>query len=121
MEKENTNDIFQRAVTENLMDVIFEKPIETHSTPEEQLLKHQRSFGIKVQSVVLPKEHELFTLKREGQVMNWMQNKIHNVHTAYHKINSKYDSFEDRTHWSNNKIQNQRFLDTKNMYKCKEN
>ena len=121
MEKENTNEIFQRAVTENLMDVIFEKPIETHSTPEEQLLKHQRSFGIKVQSVSLPKQHELFTLKKEGQVINWMQNKIHNIHSAYYKIHNKFDVEDDRIHWSKNKIQNQRFLETKNMYKDKEN
>lgn len=120
MKKENTNEIFQRAVTENLMNVIFEKPIQTHSTQEEQLLKHQRSFGIKVQSVSLPKEHELFTLKTESQVLNWMENKIQNVHTAYHKIHSKFDVEDERVHWSNNKMENQRFLETKNMYKCRE-
>ena len=120
MKKENTNEIFQREVTEHLMNVIFEKPVYTANTPEEQLLKHKRSFGLKVQSVALPKEHELFTLKSENKVINWMQNKIYNIHTAFYKINSKYDNFEDKKHWRNNKIQNQRFLETKNMYKDKE-
>jgi hypothetical protein len=119
MKKENTNEKFTRAINDNLMNIIFEKPIDTANTPEEQLLKHKRSFGLKVQSVALPKEHELFTLKTEGQVMNWMENKIHNVHTAYHKIHNKFDVENEMVHWSNNKMQNERFLETKNLYKCR--
>ena len=120
MKKEDKNEIFQREVAEHLMNVIFEKPVYTANTPEEQLLKHKRSFGLKVQSVALPKEHELFTLKKESQVLNWMENKIQNVHTAYHKIHNKFDVEDYRIHWSNNKMQNQRFLETKNLYKCRE-
>jgi hypothetical protein len=115
---ENKN--YERAINDNLMNIVFEKSTNTHSTPEEQLLKHQRSFGVKVQSVVLPKEHELFTLKTEGQVMNWLKNKVHNVHTAYYSKNSKYDGENERLHWSNNKMLNQRFLETKNLYKNRE-
>jgi hypothetical protein len=60
------NEKFTRAINDNLMNILFEKSPENHLTPEEQLLKHQRSFGLKVQSVALPREHELFTLKKEG-------------------------------------------------------
>ena len=86
-------------------------------TPEAELLNHQSSLGIRVQSVALPKEHQLFTLKTEPQVMNWLQNKIHNVNTAFHKINSKYTGDTDRVNWNNNKMQNERFLATKNLFK----
>ena len=111
------NEKYIRAINDNLMDIIFEKSHENHLTPEEQLLKHQRSFGLKVQSVALPREHELFTLKTESQVLNWMQNKIHNVHTAYCKIHNKFDIISERVHWRNNKMQNERYLETKNLYK----
>jgi len=114
------NEKYIRAINDNLMDIIFEKSPENHLTPEEQLLKHQRSFGLKVQSVALPREHELFTLKKESQVLNWMQNKIHNVHTAYHKIHNKFDVIDERVHWRNNKMQNERFLEIKKLYKCRE-
>jgi hypothetical protein len=86
-------------------------------TPEEELINHQRCLGIQVQSVALPKEHQLFTLKTEQQVMNWLQNKVHNVNTAFHKINSKYTGDTERVNWNNNKMQNQRFLETKNLFK----
>ena len=49
--------------------------------------------------------------------MNWLQNKIHNVNTAFHKINSKYTGDTDRVNWNNNKMQNERFLATKNLFK----
>jgi hypothetical protein len=114
MEKEK----FTRAINDNLMDIVFEKSVETPTTPEEQLLKHQRSFGLKVQSVALPIEHELFTLKTEGQVMYWMKNKLHNIHTAYNKIHNKYDEDCERVHWSKNKVLNNRFLESKRLYGC---
>ena len=114
------NEKFTRAINDNLMNILFEKSPENHLTPEEQLLKHQRSFGLKVQSVALPREHELFTLKKESQILNWMQNKIHNVHTAYHKIHNKFDVINERVHWRNNKMQNERFLEIKKLYKCRE-
>jgi hypothetical protein len=114
------------------MDIIFEKredldknfstpsqefKSEIQFTPEEKLIKQQSNFGIRVQSVALPNKHQLFALKTEPQVMNWLQNKIHNVNTAFHKINSKYTGDTDRVNWNNNKTQNKRFLETKNLYK----
>jgi hypothetical protein len=89
-------------------------------TPEAELLNHQSSLGIRVQSVALPSERQLYSLKTEPQVMNWLQNKVHNINTAFHKINSKYTGDTERTNWNNNKMQNQRFLETKNLYKDRE-
>ena len=117
MKKETVQQIFKRKVNDNLIDVIFVKPTENTITPEEKLIKQQSNFGIRVQSVALPNKHQLFALKTEPQVMNWLQNKIQNVNTAFHKINSKYDGDTDRINWNNNKTQNQRFLETKNLYK----
>jgi hypothetical protein len=113
MEKQN----YTRAINDNLMDIVFEKPVETEKTPEQQLLLHQNNLGIKVQSVALPRKHELFTIKTEAQVMNWLENKVHNVNTAFYKINSKYTGDTERVNWNNNKMQNQRFLETKNLFK----
>ena len=93
------------------------KTPEDKITPEEQLLKVMDGHRIKVQSVALPIEHQLFTLKTEPQVINWLQNKIQNVNTAFYKINSKYTGDTERVNWNNNKMQNQRFLETKNLYK----
>ena len=120
MEKETSQQIFKRKVSDKLMDIIFVKSTENPFTPEEELIKHKSGFGIRVQSVALPIEHQLFTLKTEPQVMNWLQNKIQNVNTAFHKINSKYDGDTERVNWNNNKMQNKRFLETKNLYKDKE-
>jgi hypothetical protein len=114
------NNIFERQLTERLINTTFEKRLDNENTPEEQLLKYQKKISIRVQSVALPKEHELFSLKTEGQVMNWMENKINNVHTAYHRIESKFDAEYEKVHWSNNKMQNERFLQTKKLYNCIE-
>ena len=121
MKKENTNEIFQRKVTENLMNVIFEKRVDTTTTPEENLLEIMNvGHRIKVQSVALPIKHQLFTLKTEEQVLDWLQNKIHSQYSAFYQINKKYKEDAETVNWNNNKMQNQRFLETKNLYKDKE-
>jgi hypothetical protein len=86
-------------------------------TPEEKLINHQIGLGIRVQSVGLPKGYKIFKLKSEAEVMDWLENKVHNVNTAFHKINSKYTGDTERVNWNNNKMQNQRFLETKNLFK----
>jgi hypothetical protein len=98
----------------------FIKLTENQFTPETEILNHKSRLGIKVQSVVLPSERELYIIKREAQFMDWLQNKVHNVNFAYHKINSKYTGDTERINWNNNKMQNQRFVQTKNLYKDKE-
>jgi hypothetical protein len=86
-------------------------------TPEAELLNHQSSLGINVQSVALPTGFKVFGIKTEAKEIDWLQNKIHNVNTAFHKINSKYSGDTERINWNNNKMQNQRFLETKNLFK----
>jgi hypothetical protein len=86
-------------------------------TPEEKLLKEQAILGIEVQSVSIPKGYKIFKLKSEAQLIDWLENKVHNVNTAFHKINSKYNGDTERTNWNYNKSQNKRFLETKNLYK----
>lgn len=84
-------------------------------TPEEQSLKFQHSLEIKVKSVVLPEKHHPLILKTEAQVLHWLQNKIHNQHTAYYQLNNKYSQNNEQVSWDKNKNQNQRFLQTKQM------
>jgi hypothetical protein len=117
MKKETVQQIFSRKVNDNLIDVIFVKPTENTITPEEEMLKVMDSHRIKVQSVVLPTKHQLYSLKTEEQVLNWLQNKIHNINSAFHQINTKYTEDVERVNWNNNKMQNQRFLEIKNLYK----
>jgi hypothetical protein len=69
-----------------------------------------------VQSVAIPKGYKIFKLKSEAQVMDWLENKVHNVNTAFHKINSKYTGDTERVNWNNNKSQNKRFLETKKLF-----
>ena len=80
--------------------------------PEEQLLKFQHSIGIKVQSVVLPTKDQFYAIKTEEQVMDWLQNKIHNQHSAYFQYSNKYSQNDEEKSWDKNKMQNQRFLET---------
>ena len=117
MKKETVQQIFSRKVNDNLIDVIFVKPTENTITPEEEMLKVMDSHRIKVQSVVLPTKHQLYSLKTEEQVLNWLQNKIHNINSAFYQINTKYTEDVERVNWNNNKMQNQRFLEIKNLYK----
>ena len=106
MKKETLQQIFKRTVSDNLTDVVFVKPEEaeklfnrpikpfkspTPVSPEQQLLSVKDSFGIKVQSVALPKEHQLFSIKSEVEVLNWLQNKIKSVHTANYILRLKYE------------------------------
>ena len=98
----------------------FIKLTKNQFTPEVEIINHKSRLGIKIQSVALPSERQLYVIKRESQVMDWLQNKIHNVNTAFYKINSKYTGDTERVNWNNNKMQNQRFKETKNLYKDKE-
>ena len=64
-------------------------------TPEEQLLKFQHNIGIKVQSVALPVKNQLHFIKTEEQIINWLQNKVQNVHTVFYQYNNKYQDCEN--------------------------
>ena len=114
------------------MDIIFEKREDDKSIVAEhfkslktknpvskktELLNNKSELSIKVQSVALPTKNYSIAPKTEAQVMDWLENKVHNVNTAFHKINSKYIGDTERTNWNNNKSQNKRFLETKNLFK----
>ena len=105
MKKETLPQIFKRSLTKDAMDMIFITPEQmlnftsqaiqefkaSTSSPEKQMMSVKNSFGIKVQSVVLPNKHQLFALKSEEQVLDWLQNKIHSIHSANYKERLKYD------------------------------
>jgi len=131
MKKETLKQIFKRSLTKEAMDLVFVKPEFVEKmcsqpiqpfkrlvplTPEEQLIAVKHSFNIRVQSVALPKDHELFTLKTESKLIEWMQKKVQNIYTAHYLNHTKYDNADENLHWSNNRVQNQRFLETKKMY-----
>ena len=59
----------------------FIKITQNPLTPEVEIINHKNRLGIKIQSVALPSERQLYVIKRESQVMDWLQNKIHNVNT----------------------------------------
>ena len=123
MKQEMTNQIIKKSINKKLMDIIFEKvedivfeKVEEYKpvsyTDEEQMLLHSdKLLKLKVQSVALPKGF-VFLYKTEEEVLSWMTNKIHNVHNAFYKINSKYREDECQISWNNNKMQNQRYLET---------
>jgi hypothetical protein len=114
------------------MDIIFEKKEDVKSivaqhfqslktrtlvSQESELLNNQSSLGIQVQSVALPTKNYSIAPKTEAQVIKWLENKVHNVNTAFYKINSKYTGDNERVNWNNNKMQNKRFLEIKNLFK----
>jgi hypothetical protein len=82
--------------------------------PEEQLLKFKHSIGIKVKSVSLPVKDQFYHIKTEEQILDWLQNKIHNQHSAYFQFGKKYSENDKEKNWDKNKMQNQRFLETTN-------
>ena len=114
MKKETLQQIFKRTISDNLMNVIFEKKEvqkPTSYTNEEQILLLYNSFNIKVQSVALPKGF-LYLDKTEEQFLDWMGNTIHSQHTAYYQMTKKYDADAEHLGWNNNKNQNKRYLET---------
>ncbi len=112
MKNETLQQLFQRTVGENLLNVIFVKPEENTLYSEDALLNIMTQNGIKVQSVALPDNLQFFYLKSESQILDWMQNKIHSQHTAFYKIKTKYKDDNEQVSWCNNKIQNQRYLES---------
>jgi hypothetical protein len=81
-------------------------------TPEKYLLKFQHSLEIRVQSVVLPYNHNPYVLKTEAQVLDWLRNNIHSQHSAFYQLNKKHSLNAEQVNWNNNKMQNQRYLET---------
>ena len=82
-------------LSEDIGNIVFEKKEEVIAlteklTLEEQLVyRHNKVFKIKVQSVALPNNYK-HKPKTEAQVMDWLRNRIHNVHSFSYSISLKY-------------------------------
>jgi hypothetical protein len=79
-----------------------------------RLIRYKNTMGVKVQSVVLPVTSNIYFMKTEEQVLDWLQNKIHSQHSAYYQFKNKYNQNSEQINWNKNKIQNERFLETSN-------
>lgn len=116
MKKENTKEISLQKTDLNRFDVIFEKveptPTIDNMSQMQKIFKMNEDAGIKVQSVCFPSNHDFFVEKKESEVLDWFQNTIHSQYSAFSKINSKYKEDSCQISWSNNKIQNKRYLET---------
>lgn len=116
MKKETTNEIINKKINANLMDVIFERvepmPIIGKIAQREMIIKMNKDAGIIVQSVCFPSNHDFFVKKKESEILNWLQNTIHSEHSALSQINKKYTDDADLVKWNNNPMQNKRYLET---------
>jgi hypothetical protein len=106
------------AINKRLMDIIFERVDKDSSQKEDcsTLIQMRKSEGVKVQSV--------FTLNSnrktdEQKILNWLKNKIQNVHVASYENFLAYKEENQRQEWFNIPIQNERFLETKKLYEDK--
>jgi hypothetical protein len=91
----NSNKIPTINLSEHIGNIVFEKkddviPVSEELTLEEQLVyRHNKVFKIKVQSVALPNNYK-HKPKTEAQVMDWLRNRIHSIHSFYYSISLKY-------------------------------
>lgn len=102
----------KNTLTQHILNVIFNNPKDllNNQLLQNKMIERKKDLGIRVQSVALPIDYDAYNLKTKEEVLNWLQYKIQNVHTAFHKIN------ENDIHWSNNNMLNHRYLQTKKMY-----
>lgn len=98
--------IFKRSLTKEAMNLIFVKS----ETPKSDFVV-ENGFGIKVKSLALP-SNNLGVEKTEAEVLDWLQNKIHSQYSAYYQMQFKYKEDTEQVSWNNNKVQNQRYLET---------
>jgi hypothetical protein len=81
-------------------------------TNKERLIQIKKNNRINVQSVCFPITINPFVKGKESEILNWSQNKIHSQYSAFSQINRKYKDDADPISWNNNKMQNQRYLET---------
>jgi hypothetical protein len=81
--QEYFNDIFFDKKNDSDIDVVY-------NLEEQLVLFSNNVLGVKVQSVALPNN---FTNepKTEAQVLDWLRNKIHNLHSLAYVLTMKYD------------------------------
>jgi hypothetical protein len=116
MENKNSNGISLPETELTKFDVIFERveptPIADTMTHKDKILKMNKDAGIRVQSVCFPKDHNFFVEKKETEILDWLQNKIHSIYSVSFQINKKYTDDAELVKWNNNRIQNKRYLET---------
>jgi|LakMenE18May11ns_1017448.scaffolds.fasta_scaffold9959083_8 hypothetical protein len=113
---ENTNGINLPETELTRFDVIFEPveptPINETMSQRDKIIKINKDAGIRVQSVSFPSNHNFFVEKKETEILDWLQNKIHSQYSALYQINKKYTDDDEQVQWNNNNMQNQRYLET---------
>jgi len=106
------------AINKRLMDIIFER-VENDLPKKEDcstLIKMRNSEGIKVQSVFISNPDRKTD---EETILNWLKNKIHNVHVPSYENYLIYKEENETNNWVNIPSQNGRFLETKKLYEDK--
>lgn len=107
------------AINERLMDIVFER-VQKHPKKTESvsgLMQMRNSEGIKVQSVFISNQNRKTD---EETILNWLKNKIYNVHLAsYEKWLSYKEDENQKQDWVNCPIQGKRYKETKKMYELK--
>jgi len=58
-------------------------------------------------------------IRNEDKFLDWLKNKVQNVHYASYEKFLAYKEENQRQYWMNIPIQNERFLETKKLYKDK--
>jgi hypothetical protein len=58
-------------------------------------------------------------IRNEDKFLDWLKNKVQNVHYASYEKFLSYNEENQRQNWINIPIQNERFLETKKLYKNK--
>lgn len=106
------------AINKRLMDIIFER-VENDLPQKEDcstLIQMRNLEGIKVQSVFISNPDRKTD---EETILNWLKNKIHNVHVASYENYLLYKEENETNNWVNIPSQNGRFLETKKLYEDK--
>ena len=58
-------------------------------------------------------------IRNEDKFLDWLKNKVQNVHSASYEKFLSYKEENERQDWMNIPIQNERFLETKKLYEDK--
>ena len=58
-------------------------------------------------------------IRNEDEFLDWLKNKVQNVHSASYEKFLSYKEENERQDWMNIPIQNERFLETKKLYEDK--
>ena len=88
------NQIPTISLTEHIGNIFFDKKVdssisENYNLEEQIVLFSNNVLGVKVQSVVLPNDFPNEP-KTEAPVLDWLRNKVHNIHIPAYVLATKY-------------------------------